>query len=91
MEFEWDEAKDAANIEKHGVSFATATRIFEGPVLTWIDDRNDYGEMREHSLGSIEGILVLAVIHTNRQGIHRIISARRANRSERKRYEEAIR
>lgn len=91
MDCEWDEAKDAANIAKHGVGFATASRIFDGPVLTWTDDRTDYGEVREHSIGAVEGILVLAVIHTNRDGHHRIISARRASRAERKRYEEAIR
>ena len=91
MEFEWDEAKDAANIAKHGIGFATARRIFEGPVLTWADSRSDYGEAREHSIGAIDGILFLAVIHTDRQGVNRIISARRASRAERKRYEDAIR
>lgn len=91
MEFEWDEAKNAANIEKHGVGFATACRIFEGPVLSWLDNRSDYGEVREHSIGVIEGILFLAVIHTGRGTKSRIISARRANRMERKRYEEALR
>lgn len=91
MDFEWDEAKDAANIAKHGVGFATACRIFESPVVSWIDDRSDYGEIREHSIGVVEGVLFLAVIHTVRGDKHRIISARRANRTERKRYEEAVR
>jgi uncharacterized DUF497 family protein len=91
MEFDWDEAKNAANIAKHGVGFATASRIFEGPVLTWSDEREDYGERREHSIGAVEGVLFLAVIHTERDGKCRIISARRANRRERERYEEAIR
>lgn len=91
MEFDWDEAKNAANIAKHGVGFATASRIFEGPVLSWTDDREDYGELREHSIGVVDGVLFLAVIHTERDGKVRIISARRANRTERRRYEEAIR
>ena len=39
MAFEWDAAKNQANIRKHGVSFETAQRIFEGPILTWFDDR----------------------------------------------------
>ena len=47
MEFEWDDAKDLGNIEKHGVSFDLARCIFEGPVLTRTDDREDYGEVRE--------------------------------------------
>ncbi|WP_244505010.1 BrnT family toxin [Pelagibacterium luteolum] len=42
--FEWDPAKDRANIEKHGVGFATAVLIFDGPVLSAIDDRFDYAK-----------------------------------------------
>lgn len=91
MPFEWDEAKNAADIQKHGVGFATACRIFDSPVLTWTDERNDYGEVRELSIGAVDGVLFLAVIHTARGDRHRIISARRANRAERKRYEDAIR
>ncbi len=90
MTFEWDDAKNAANIAKHGVGFDLARRIFEGPVVSWIDDRIDYGEERIHSIGMIDAVVVLAVIHTDRNGKRRIISARRANAKERKRYEEAI-
>jgi hypothetical protein len=89
--FEWDERKNAANVAKHGVSFATASRIFEGPVLTAVDERQDYGEVRHKSIGMVDGMLVLVVTHTDRQGRIRIISARPAKRTERKRYEEAIR
>lgn len=88
---EWDEDKNAANIEKHGVSFATARRIFEGPVLTVVDDRHDYGEVRKNSIGLIDGVLFLTVTHTDREGTTRIISARPAKRAERRLYEEAIR
>lgn len=90
MAFEWDEAKNAANIAKHGVGFETAKRIFEGPVLTWIDDRKAYGEIRMHSIGQVDGVAVLAVIHTERGGTTRMISARPADREERKRYVEAL-
>ncbi|RMB08195.1 BrnT family toxin [Eilatimonas milleporae] len=89
--FEWDEKKNRANVEKHGVGFKTASRIFEGPVLSAIDDRTDYGEVREISIGAIDGIVVLVVVHTDRDGKTRIISARRANRAERQRYDEALR
>ena len=51
MTFEWDTAKNQTNIRKHGVSFETAQRIFEGSVLTWFDDRKDYGEDRYISVG----------------------------------------
>lgn len=89
--FEWDENKNRVNIEKHGVSFETACRIFEGPILTLADNRFDYGETRENSIGRIEGVLVLVVTHTNRHGATRIISARPAKRAERDRYEQALR
>lgn len=90
MAFEWDEDKNRINIGKHGVSFETAARIFEGLVLSWTDDRKEYGEVRVRSIGQVDGIAVLAVIHTERSGKTRIISARPADRIERNRYEEAI-
>jgi uncharacterized DUF497 family protein len=90
--FEWDEAKNAANIAKHGVSFKTASRIFANRVVTSPDDRFDYGEEREISIGHVDGVLFLTVAHTDRDGRTRIISARRANSQERQRYEdEALR
>ena len=67
MTFEWDEDKNRINIGKHGVSFETAMRIFEGPVLSWTDDRKEYGEVRRRSIGQVDGVVVLAVIHTNAQ------------------------
>jgi uncharacterized DUF497 family protein len=89
--FEWDEKKNRINLEKHGIGFALAVRIFEGPVLSFVDDRNDYAETRYRSIGQIEGVVVLAVIHTDRAGKMRLISARTANRRERRRYDEEIR
>lgn len=88
--FEWDDEKNRANIAKHGVSFELAARIFDGPVLTAPDSRADYGEARYVSLGVVESVL-LVVVHTDRHGSTRIISARRANRAERRNYEEATR
>lgn len=80
--------KNRTNIAKHGIGFARAIRIFEGPTLDRIDDRADYGEERTISLGMIEGGLILVVMRTDRNGVTRIISARRA---ERKLHEEARR
>ena len=88
--FEWDEAKNRTNIEKHGVSFEQASRIFEGLTLTVIDDRFDYSEVRKIAIGLIDRIAYLAVVHTDRAGNIRIISARPARKTERKRYDEAI-
>ena len=59
MEFDWDEAKNQANIRKHGVSFATAKRIFDRPVLTWHDRRRNYGEDRYVSIGQVEHALIV--------------------------------
>lgn len=91
MKFEWDENKNRQNIEKHAVSFEDAHRIFEGFTLDQIDNRFDYGEERTISIGMIGGVVILSVVHTDRNGVCRIISARQANRKEQKRYEEALR
>lgn len=91
MNFEWDDAKDRLNIEKHGIRFEDAQKIFGGFTLDFIDDSQHYGEEREISIGMIDGIAILTVVHTDREGTCRIISARQANRKERERYEQAIR
>jgi uncharacterized DUF497 family protein len=84
MIFEWDTEKDKANVEKHGISFDEARQIFAGPVLTRSDDRQDYGERRDISLGALSPEAVLVVVHTKRGDTIRLISARRANSRERK-------
>jgi len=91
MDFEWNERKNQLNIEKHGISFDTAEKIFEGPVLTWIDNRKDYGEIREISLGKVEGQVLLTIAHTDRNECVRIISARVASQKERRTFENAER
>ena len=80
--FEWDAAKNAANTRKHGLSFEEAASIFDGPVLTGPDDSTD--EAREKSFGLVGGVVVACVIHTERNGKIRIISARKATTNERK-------
>jgi uncharacterized DUF497 family protein len=90
-DFEWDDVKNRLNIAKHGVDFAFAIRIFEGPVLTRIDGRAEYGELREVSIGLVDGLACLTVTHTDRWNVTRIISARRATRRERDSYGQALR
>ncbi|MDQ3606686.1 MAG: BrnT family toxin [Gemmatimonadota bacterium] len=86
MEFEWDPAKAAANLEKHGISFLGAATIFDGPVLT---SRSDLGgEERWKAIGLLGG-REIAVIYTIREGRYRIISARRARENERRAYRQA--
>lgn len=91
MKFEWDEEKNRQNIRKHGVDFDLAKRIFEQDVITSLDTRYDYGEDREISVGLVDGVLFLIVVHTDRQAnTRRIISARKATKQERKGYEKAL-
>jgi len=88
MEFEWDEEKDAENQKKHKISFAEAALIFQGPILTSIDDKEDYDEIRELSIGLIGSVAVIVVSHTDRDDVTRIISARKAEKPERRKYDE---
>jgi uncharacterized DUF497 family protein len=54
MDFEWDEGKRREVLEKRGVDILYAALIFENVVLTWLDDRRDYGEAAGFS-GSCRG------------------------------------
>jgi uncharacterized protein len=81
--FEWDQAKNAANLAKHGISFEEAATIFEGPVLSSEDDDGSDDEVRERSYGLLNRIVVVCVIHTQRGEATRIISARKATKQER--------
>ena len=90
MRFEWNEHKNQANISKHGVSFQLAKQIFEKPVFTRLDTREDYGELRFISIGEFSKGTMLVVVHTNREGHTRLISARPASRKERDIYYEQI-
>lgn len=86
MGFQWDEAKSAANETKHGISFLQAAQIFRGSLLKRPDDRKDYGEQRFIALGVFDGE-VLRVVFTERGGDIRLISAWRAGKHDRKRYQ----
>jgi uncharacterized protein len=90
MNFEWDDAKNCANIRKHGFDFALAEQMFRGPLFVCPDTREDYGEERWVGLGMIGGrIAVVAFAELSPENI-RIISLRKANYEESKEYEAAI-
>jgi uncharacterized protein len=89
MLFEWDQKKNKKNLTKHGISFQEAKEIFQNIRLTSIDKRKKYGERREVSLGLLEDIPII-VIHTKRQQKIRIISARKANKKERRKFYEYL-
>lgn len=90
QEFEWDENKNHANRQRHGIAFEEAQEIFGGLLFTAPDMRMEYGEERFISIGLIAKTVVIVVIHTDRNGKVRIISARKANRKERQAYHEHL-
>ena len=90
--FEWDPIKNENNKKKHGFTFDEILEIFEDPfLLTRFDTKNStISEERYFTLGSIQGILIIAVSHTDRNGRTRIISARQAEPKLKKVYNEHI-
>jgi len=89
MKFEWDKRKNQANIEKHGLDFADAHKVFESPMLVKIDDRKDYGEDRWIGIGLMDTRVVVIVFTEPIKNAIRVISFRKATTGERKRYEQA--
>ncbi|MHC2000363.1 BrnT family toxin [Methylobacterium sp. CM6241] len=93
LRFIWDPVKAASNLRKHRVTFAIATRVFADPYALMEQDRIEGGERRWLTVGLVDGLLVLAVAHTvmdEEDGSEtiRIISARVADRRERRFYEQ---
>lgn len=93
VRFEWDPVKARINQRKHGVSFDDAMEVFDDPCALFIQDReDDSGEPRWQAIGLAGGIAVLLVAHTVQEEsgdeVIRLISARRATREERNRYEQ---
>jgi uncharacterized DUF497 family protein len=85
-DFEWDEAKAASNLKKHGLSFITGARVFfDSRRIEWDVSRPTDFEARYKVVGLVEGRL-LSVVFTVRNAKGRIISARPANASEERRY-----
>lgn len=90
LRFEWDEAKSRSNRDKHGVSFPEAATVFGDPLSVLIPDPiHSEQEERFALLGRSQRQRLLVVVHTEREGAIRLISARLATAKERKDYEEA--
>ena len=87
-EFEWDDEKAESNLKKHGVGFEEAATIFNDPQIATISDP-DHSEDEERyvSIGKSFIMRLFAVIHTYRKERIRLISARKATRDEKKKYE----
>ena len=83
--FEWDEAKARRNLRKHGISFPEATTVFADPwSLTLPNPDLSLDEERLVTIGFSERLRLLVVVHCERRRGRtlRLISARRATRSE---------
>src|SRR5436190_1615519 len=90
VQFEWDPAKAARNLQERGIDFVDAIEIFGDPDRSeFPDERRDYGEQRIRVIGQVADRVVLAVVYTDRNRTKRIISARRASRRERRIYHQS--
>jgi len=97
MRIEWNQYKNRLNKAKHGVAFETASLVFEDPEHLSIADRREGYEERWQTMGLVQGVLILLVVHTVIDGenteneeIIRIISARKATKKERYCYEKKV-
>ena len=90
MQFEWDEAKNLANIRKHRIDFVDVPPMFDAPMLIEPDQRFDYGEDRWSGIGFLSAGVAVVIWTERQESVIRIISARRANRYERQRLEQYL-
>ncbi|ACM21168.1 protein of unknown function DUF497 [Geotalea daltonii FRC-32] len=92
MQLVWDENKNTSNKIKHKVSFELASLVFDDPFHLSVLDRIENGEERWQTLGLVGNVVVLLVAHSfveqDDDEMIRIISARKATKKERQRYEE---
>ena len=94
FQLEWDPAKNLSNQRKHGVNFEEAAQVFRDPLFLSWKDRVQDGEERWQACGEVEGLSMLIIAHIREEvedgtliEVVRIISARRAEPKERRRYE----
>ena len=86
VDFEWDDAKAESNLAKHRIAFDDAIAVFADPNIVIVATiREEDGEDRFKAIGRI-GDRVFTVVYTERNEVKRLISARRANAKEEKRY-----
>jgi uncharacterized protein len=81
----WDENKRRLNIKSHGIDFEGCEQIFDLPVIVSEDSRQNYGEQRLCALGWLHDRMV-HLTYTERKDDFRVISLRKAEKHEIKRY-----
>ena len=81
MNFTWDDAKRQSNLQKHGLDFADAAKVFSGPLVLFQDKREDYSEQRMIGIGLLDYLVVL-IVHVESDQDIRVISMRKADSDE---------
>ena len=81
MNFTWDPSKRQKNLEKHGLDFADAAKVFNSPLVLFENQRENYGEQRMIGIGLLDFLVVL-VVHVESDEEIRIISMRKADSNE---------
>jgi uncharacterized DUF497 family protein len=89
MEISYDAEKRDWTLRERGLDFEDAAQVFAGTTLTIEDDRKDYGERRYQTMGMLKGRLVM-LVWTHRGQSRHIISMRKTNDREKKRYEAQL-
>jgi len=89
-QYDWDEAKRAANIRTHKADFTALVNFDWDTAYVYIGDREDYGELREVAIGFI-GERLHVLVFTRREAKIRVISLWKAQKSDMKRYAENLR
>ncbi len=90
MRYEWDELKNRVNILKHGIDFMDVPPMFQHPMVTFLDQKQDYGEERWIGIGILGTLSAVVVFTEPKENTIRIISARKATKYEEKIYRDEI-
>jgi uncharacterized protein len=89
MTISYDPAKRKATLAARNLDFADAESVIVGPKFQFVDDRNDYGEERITTIGLLEGRMTV-VVWTRRGNDHHVISMRKANEREQRKYRNRL-
>jgi uncharacterized DUF497 family protein len=81
MRYTWDEAKRRANLQKHGLDFVDAEKVFDSPLVLIEDTREVYDEQRMIGIGLLDFLVVL-IVHVESDEEIRVISMRKADSDE---------
>jgi uncharacterized protein len=90
MGYTWDEVKRRNTVKRRKLDFADCAEVFAGPHLSFPDTRFDYEEERTVTVGFLPDGRMVALVHTEDGENTRIISMRKLNGRERKKFEEEI-